>query len=80
MASAPAEGTPTLELRDVSEALDSVTALRSGGLTLYPSSIHALPGTSSTSESVIETCSASLGSGTESRFSTHPFNRKSRSI
>jgi hypothetical protein len=80
MASAPSEGTPTLELRGVSKALGSVIALGSRGLTLYPSSIHALPGTSSTSASVIGTCSASVGSGTESRFSTHPFNRKSRSI
>ena len=44
MASAPAEGTPTLELRDVSKAFGPVIALRSGSLTLHPGSIHALVG------------------------------------
>src|SRR5207342_111468 len=36
------EEIPTLELRDVSKAFGQVIALRSGSLTLYPHSIHAL--------------------------------------
>jgi len=78
MASAPAEGTPTLELRDLSKALGSIIALRSAGQTLYPDPIHAW--SSSTSESVIGTVVGLPWVEHRIPVSTHPFNRKSRSI
>src|SRR5688572_31530797 len=51
--SAPAEGTPTLELRDVSKAFGQVIALRSGSLTLYSGSIHALVGENGAGKSTL---------------------------
>src|SRR4249920_752047 len=53
MASAPADGTPTLELRDVSKAFGQVIALRSGSLTLYPHSIHGLVGENGAGKSTL---------------------------
>jgi rhamnose transport system ATP-binding protein len=53
MAVAAAEGTPTLQLRDVSKAFGPVIALRSGSLTLYPHSIHALVGENGAGKSTL---------------------------
>ena len=44
---------PTLELRDVSKAFGQVVALRSGSLTLYPGSIHALVGENGAGKSTL---------------------------
>jgi rhamnose transport system ATP-binding protein len=44
---------PTLELRDVSKAFGQVIALRSGSLTLYPHSIHALVGENGAGKSTL---------------------------
>ena len=44
---------PTLELRDVSKAFGQVIALRSGSLTLYPGSIHALVGENGAGKSTL---------------------------
>jgi rhamnose transport system ATP-binding protein len=53
MAAAPAAESPTLELRDVSKAFGAVIALRSGSLTLYPNSIHALVGENGAGKSTL---------------------------
>ena len=53
MTSAPAAKTPTLELRDVSKAFGPVVALRSGSLTLYSGSIHALVGENGAGKSTL---------------------------
>ena len=53
MVSAPAAETPTLELRDVSKAFGQVIALRSGSLTLYSGSIHALVGENGAGKSTL---------------------------
>ena len=53
MGSAPGEGTPALELRDVSKAFGPVIALRSGSLTLFSGSIHALVGENGTGKSTL---------------------------
>jgi rhamnose transport system ATP-binding protein len=53
MVSAPAEETPTLELRDVSKAFGQVIALRSGSLTLHSGSIHALVGENGAGKSTL---------------------------
>ena len=60
MASAPAEGTPTLELRDVSKAFGQVIALRSGSLTLFPGSIHAVVGENGAGKSTLVKIMAGL--------------------
>ena len=60
MGSAPAEGTPTLELRDVSKAFGQVIALRSGSLTLYPGFIHALVGENGAGKSTLVKIMAGL--------------------
>ena len=53
MTSGRGEGTPSLELRDVSKAFGQVIALRSGSLTLYPGSIHALVGENGAGKSTL---------------------------
>jgi len=60
MASAPADGTPTLELRDVSKAFGQVIALRSGSLALYTGSIHALVGENGAGKSTLVKIMAGL--------------------
>jgi rhamnose transport system ATP-binding protein len=47
------EDFPTLELHDVSKAFGQVIALRSGSLTLYPYSIHALVGENGAGKSTL---------------------------
>jgi rhamnose transport system ATP-binding protein len=44
---------PTLELQDVAKAFGSVLALRSGTLTVYPGSIHALVGENGAGKSTL---------------------------
>jgi rhamnose transport system ATP-binding protein len=53
-------GVPTLELRDVSKAFGQVIALRSGSLTLYPGSIHALVGENGAGKSTLVKIMAGL--------------------
>ena len=53
MGSAPGEGTPTLELRDVSKSFGPVIALRSGSLSLYAGSTHALVGENGAGKSTL---------------------------
>jgi rhamnose transport system ATP-binding protein len=60
VASAPAEATPTLELRDVSKAFGQVIALRSGSLTLFPGSIHAVVGENGAGKSTLVKIMAGL--------------------
>jgi len=60
MGSAPAEGTPTVGLRDVSKAFGQVIALRSGSLALYPGSIHALVGENGAGKSTLVKIMAGL--------------------
>ena len=53
MAAASAGGTPALELHEVFKAFGAVIALRSGSLTLYPHSIHALVGENGAGKSTL---------------------------
>src|SRR5215211_9190352 len=53
MSQRPDQRVPTLDLHDVSKAFGPVIALRSGSLTLYPGSIHAVVGENGAGKSTL---------------------------